>query len=403
MRRYSEGAVLLLCLASVCHAAADRVVLIKVDGLPADFRERFTAGDYSRLPNIQKVFEQQGTWFDNFYVRGLSLSASSWSMLDTGRHLEIHGNVEFDRYTLRPYDYLNFFPFYLGYARKRRVDMPGVELLDSLGVPLLSDRFPSPARLQTAQMLQRGVNWASFANTLKRAFGDPSPKQVFDEWQTGLSWSASFARQRQKEVMDGLRNPALRYLDYFATEYDHSAHLNADRISLLRELTDLDEFVGRVAEGIALSPYPQSTILVLVSDHGMNGYEGVYSQGYNLVDWFASAAGGGHHALTNRHPLAEFTLKGLDPLVAQVITPSSAPGYLQGQSDLYPTVTLDLDGNERASIGLRNNTFNKLHILLDQLTRKSLRGEVRAAALKAFFRIRDTARPDTSMNPPHDP
>jgi hypothetical protein len=66
----------------------------------------------------------------NYYSRGLSLSAPSWSILDTGRHLEIRGNSEYDRYTLRPYDYLNFFPFYVGYARNRRVDMPGVEVLD---------------------------------------------------------------------------------------------------------------------------------------------------------------------------------------------------------------------------------------------------------------------------------
>ena len=40
----------------------------------------------------------------------------------------------FDRYALRVEDYLNFFPFYLGYALSRRVDMPGVELLDEQAV-----------------------------------------------------------------------------------------------------------------------------------------------------------------------------------------------------------------------------------------------------------------------------
>src|SRR5262249_8101022 len=87
-----------------------------------------------------------GTWVENFYVRGLSLSAPSWSLLDTGRRLELRGNVEYDRYTLRPYDYLNFFPAYVDTARSRRVDMPGVELLDELGIPLLVDRFRYPDR-----------------------------------------------------------------------------------------------------------------------------------------------------------------------------------------------------------------------------------------------------------------
>jgi hypothetical protein len=53
-------------------------------------------------------------------------------LLDTGQHLQIRGNAEFDRYTNHVYDYLNFFPFYLGYALSHRVDMPGVEVLDEL-------------------------------------------------------------------------------------------------------------------------------------------------------------------------------------------------------------------------------------------------------------------------------
>jgi hypothetical protein len=53
---------------------------------------------------------------------------------------------------------------------------------------------------------------------------------------------------------------------------------------------------------------------------------------------------------------------------------------------------LDLDGNERASIGLRNNTLNRLHVLLDQLIRKKVNGPVRAAAVTAFFETLDTVR-----------
>ena len=69
-------------------------MILKVDGLPDDLLERYvkeTGGPgrdgHSRLPWIQHVFAQNGVWMDNFYVRGLSLSAPSWSLLDTGRHL----------------------------------------------------------------------------------------------------------------------------------------------------------------------------------------------------------------------------------------------------------------------------------------------------------------------------
>jgi hypothetical protein len=118
----------------------------------------------------------------------------------------------------------------------------------------------------------------------------------------------------------------------------------------------------------------------------------VYSQGYNLVDWFNSAAGGGHHVITDRHPLTEFKLKGLDPFVSEVITPSRESAYLNSQSSEYPTVVLDVDGNERANIGLRENSLNVVHILLSQLTQKRLVGTVRAAAINALFEVLDRNR-----------
>src|SRR5258708_167967 len=55
---------------------------------------------------------------------------------------------------------------------------------------------------------------------------------------------------------------------------------------------------------------------------------------------------------------------------------------------------LDLDGNERANIGLRNNTFNVVQILLDQLIQKRLPGPVRNAALSALFSTLDKIRND---------
>ena len=97
------------------NAKVDRVVIIKVDGLPEGLVEHYAdeaatgaRSGRSRLPWIDHVFAQNGVWMENFYVRGMSLSAPSWSELDTGRHLEVRGNAEYDRYTLRVFDYLNF-------------------------------------------------------------------------------------------------------------------------------------------------------------------------------------------------------------------------------------------------------------------------------------------------------
>ena len=359
-----------------CFAKVNRIVILKVDGLPDELVEKYVrepggAGKEgrSRLPWFDQVFRKNGVWMANYYSRGLSLSAPSWSILDTGQHLVIRGNSESDRYTLRPYDYLNFFPFYLGYARNKRMDMPGVEILDEQGVPLLIDRFPPDQRFQGFQLYQRGVSWTRLRDSMGRAFGKPA-KELFDEWQTGLSLGSSIYVQTERELIANLANPRIRYLDYFTGEYDHTAHLSNDPIAQFHTVSQIDALIGRIWTAIGKNPLADTTVLVLVSDHGMNTAEDVYSQGYNLVDWFNSSAGGGQHVLTNRHPSTEFKLKGLDPFVSEVITPSSESTYLAGQGSSYPTVVLDLDGNERASIGLRNNTLNTLQVLLDQILNK---------------------------------
>jgi hypothetical protein len=133
--RFARPAVALFLFAGSLAAQVQRAVILKLDGVPEDVLEPELqrvdpATHKSVLPWMDHVFVQGGTRVANFYVRAISLSAPSWSLLDTGRHLQIHGNVEFDRYTFHAYDYLNFFPFYLGYALNRQVDMPGVEVLD---------------------------------------------------------------------------------------------------------------------------------------------------------------------------------------------------------------------------------------------------------------------------------
>src|SRR2546423_15700817 len=141
---FAQVLLLLLCAATASFAQSKRLVVIKCDGLPYDVVDHFVKqhdpqSGKSMLPWIDYIFYQRGARLSNFYVRGMSLSAPSWSLLETGQHLQIKGNVEFDRYTLQTYDYLNFVPFYVEATAGRRVDMQGVEVLDSIGVPMLPD------------------------------------------------------------------------------------------------------------------------------------------------------------------------------------------------------------------------------------------------------------------------
>jgi Type I phosphodiesterase / nucleotide pyrophosphatase len=381
------------------HAAAqvERVVVVKADGLsPALIEQYLNRPEDPRtpVPWMAYIFAQHGVWFENFYSRGLSLSAPSWSILDTGRHLEIRGNVEYDRYTLNAFDYLNVFPAYFARGTAHQMDMAGVELLDEHHIPLLIDRFPYGAWYQNAQLLQRSVNWDSMQGALKRTFSAKSVRDVVDEWQVGWQFAASWSRENEERLVADLNNPKIQYLEFFSGGFDHVAHLTNDRVSQMHEVQLVDELVGRLWTAIRKSSLADSTGLVLVSDHGMTTGPDIISQGYNLVDWFTRRAGGAQNVLTNRHPLEEFKIKGMNIFVDKVVTPASESSYLAGTGDQYPTVMLDLDGNERASVGLRSNAFNRLHLLLDQLLRKGVTGPVRAAAVAAFFEALAVVRTD---------
>jgi hypothetical protein len=380
---------------SFLDGQAKRLVLVKVDGLPADRMERLVkevdpVTGRSVLPWMHYIFLERGAWVQNFYVRGISLSAPSWSMLDTGQHLTIRANAEFDRFIPRVYDYLNFFPFYVGYARLQRADMPGVEVLDQFGVPLLLDEFPPDARHESMQLFQRGVEWNTLKDSLKHQLARPA-RELINDWATGLEMAPGIDRQQEKELIADLANPNIQYLDYYLGDYDHTAHLTNDDPSQLAVIKHLDVRLGQIWNAIQASPLAAETVLAVVSDHGMNSTPGAYSQGYNLVKLFNSAAGGGHHVVTVRYPLTEYKLGGLDPFVSWVVTPSQQATYLHDQND-YPTALLDPDGNERASVQLRNSDLNAIHILLLQLKRKELPAAQRSAARKAVLQIVDANR-----------
>jgi hypothetical protein len=384
-------------------AQVKRVVVVKIDGLPADLVDRFVQErdprtGKSQLPWFDQVFYRNGTRVANFYVRGMSLSVPSWSLLDTGQHLNIRGNVEFDRYTLHSYDYLNFIPFYLNNALERRIDMPGAEVLDEIGVPLLIDAFGNDERYQSFQLLQRAVRWTTLQNGLKNRVAGLGPREFLDEWTTGFDTRSIVAHQLERELIERLNNPHIRYLDLYTSEFDHAAHHNRDRETHLRSLKDLDATIGRIWTAIQNSKEAAETAMVVVSDHGFNSDEKTYSQGFNLVKLLGSREGGGHHVITKRRLMLDYSIKGVNPLVPLITTTTDGTYYLKGQSTDYPTALFDFDGNERAAIQLRDSDLNLLHILFQQLQRKDLDESVRRAATATFFATIDRRRPEWKRN-----
>jgi hypothetical protein len=387
---------LILLAHSSAYGQAKRLVVLKVDGLQPDILDRFVRESSpvtgkSLLPWVEHVFYERGARLKNFYVRGMSLSGPSWSMIDTGQHLQIKGNVEYDRLTLHTYDYLNFLPFYISNIGQRRVDMPGAETLDEAGIPLLVDAYAQDERFMSLQLYQRGMRWGTLQRGMQNRFLK-SPRELLDEWTTGFETRSTFFDQLERELIERLNNPRFRYLDLYLSDFDHAAHHNRDSESHLYALQSLDAVVGRVWAAIQKTPEAADTALVMVSDHGVNTDERVYSQGYNLVKLLGSREGGGHHVITKRRLLLDYSIKGFYPLVPLITTTTPDTYYLKGQSTAYPTALLDFDGNERASIHLRASDLNVLHILLQQLQRKDLPDDERRALSEAFFKTLDRRR-----------
>jgi hypothetical protein len=369
-----------------------RLVVIKIDGLPGYYvdrwvKERDPETGKSMLPWFDEVFYKNGTRVPNFYTRGMSLSGPSWGQLDTGQHLQIKGNVEYDRFTLHPYDYLNFFPYYLDYSRSKRVDMPAAEVMDELKVPLLADAFPFDKKYTSLQLYQRGNDWALLGAGFLKLF-PPTPDDLIDEWTLGLNIRGMTVDQTLRDITGKVgRRPEIDYFDYYDTSFDHISHHNNDDASRFAELKKLDLVIGKIWVAIQASPRADETALVLVSDHGFNSMANVNSQGFNLVKLLNSRAGGGHHVITKRRLMLDYSLKGIYPLTPLIRTPSKESFYLDGQSDKYPTALLDFDGNERSSLHLRNSDVNVIQILLQQLKANRLSPDVKAAAADALFEV----------------
>lgn len=390
-------AFLFISHTSISAQDVKRIVIIKVDGLPGDYVDRFVKErdaktGKSMLPWFEEVFYKNGTRAANFYVRGMSLSAPSWSTLDTGQHLQIKGNVEYDRLTLHPYDYLNFIPYYFGYGMKKRVDMPGVEVLDQLKIPLLCDAFDYQNRYTSQQLYQRGNQWEVIASGFVNLF----PKNIndlTDEWTLGFDFHALTVNQNERDITGKLiKNPEINYFDYYSPTFDHVSHSNNDTATRFAALKDLDGTIGRIWTAIQKSSRADETALFLVSDHGFTSDEKTYSQGFNIVKMLGSAEGGGHHAITKRRLMLDYSIKGVNPFVPLITTESKNSYYLKNQSKDYPTALVDFDGNERSAIHFRDNDLNVLQILMQQIQDKTVSPPLKNAAVNSIFDILERRR-----------
>ncbi len=374
-----------------------RVVIVKVDGLSADYLDKYVRQKDEKtgksvLPWFDEIFYKNGTRLSNFYTRGMSLSASSWSLLDTGQNLRIKGNVEYNRIIPQSFYYLNFIPYYVDYGMKKRVDMPGMEVLDQLEVPILSDAFPYERRYTSFQLLQRGTDWGVFASGFLNLFPKNSADFI-DEWTIGFDFHNTTFNQQERDIIKKIEShPEIEYFDYFTPDFDHVAHLDKSPEAHFTVLQKLDRSLGRFWVAIEKSKNRDETALILVSDHGINTNEKVYSQGFNIIKFLQSRAGGGHHVATKQQLMRKYSIKGLNPFVSIISNESKESFYLAKQAKSYPTIKIDFDGNERASLHLRDSDLNILQMIFQELQKRKISKENEKALKNAFFKILNRRR-----------
>ena len=77
--------------------------------------------------------------------------------------------------------------------------MRAVEVLDSLGLPMLSDAYPHNQRYITYSIFLRNPRYSTLQNSLQNKF-KKSPKELFDEWTMGFELRSAITEQLIKEL-----------------------------------------------------------------------------------------------------------------------------------------------------------------------------------------------------------
>lgn len=396
--------VVVLCLAPAgvaraqTESAPTRLVILKFDGLPPGAVDRYVhkldpRTGKSVLPWIERLFYADGVRFENFYSRGASLSEPSWAILDTGQHGIIKGNFEVDRNTGSVGYYLDFVSYYYAAAKSRRVYPQSVESLDAARTPLLSDAFRFEERETGLQLNRRGTKFYDFLKIGLQPLSGPVSERLGD-LVVGVDFHRAFDVTTREAFLKSVRDPAIRYADYYGPNVDEVIHDDNSEESIVAALRDTDRIVGQTFAAIAESGAADRTLLVVVSDHGLTYDEGgQYSQGVDLLSYLTKREFGANTVISHDGPLAKYTLKGsvFNPWIGDsVVTPSPSP-FLPKRAGRV-TCALDYDGNERAQLQLRSADLNRLELLVDALRRGSLDAPRRAAVTSAALTILDAHR-----------
>ena len=121
--------------------------------------------------------------------------------------------------------------------------MPATEVIDSVGLHLLIDAYDNYERLPASQLYGRGLRLMTVERAGQAKF-IKNPIALAEDFVVGLDLRSAVFDQYERELIQKLNDPRVRYLDLYDTSFDHLAHHNNDRESHLEVLRELDRFFG---------------------------------------------------------------------------------------------------------------------------------------------------------------
>lgn len=386
-----------------------RLVQIKVDGLspllvdallhpddpeklarlpdPEGFRRaialwRLYAGREDLLPNFRRYFYQQGVRAQNMFAATMTLSAASWSIIDTGQPSVLKKHMVFSRQNGYLRSHLDGFRDTLEIIFRDAHKTSALWHLDQAGVSLLLDAFNPLRTYVTPQLLYRqrpapyltdlGKTWLSGGEKFSR------PHKVLGQHLGRRATSMDKPDFGEEYAADHLADMILardftgaEQYDYLSTIFygiDHQQHVDPNPENLVFRLMRLDRRLGRVFAAIEKSQRREETVLVLVSDHGSEYEPGKINLSFPLTKALRDPLLGGHTVSTvmaeNAARAITTSIPGVDfPRVYESLFSPYGKRRHGGEDD-YVTAFVDNFGNARAEIHLRNNDLNRLHLLL---------------------------------------
>ena len=418
-----------LVLGAALLAVSDRprLVLIKVDGLPPDLlatlsvpeREDYWqrlayAPDLRRavrfyqeqtgrsilLPNIRHYFFQDGVYVENFYSETLTLSPSSWALIDTGQPSVIKGHGTFSRDTCYLRYYLDGFRDTLDAIRHGESKSAALWNLDQVGVSLMSDGFDPDRAWSGPQIYRRTANRAVILESGRRWL-DNNESSVpglvqshLSRLVTGMDYTefiqeiSGIFTARKILQKDLLGEEKYDYLCPVFTLLDHQQHVDPHPENLIHWSVKLDREVGRIFAAIERSSRKSRTIVAMVSDHGSEIQPGKTAFSFPITKAFRQPLFGNHTVKTllaeNAWSAVSVPVTGLD--FPRIYEGNGSPyGENAGGEKEYTTCFIDNFGNGRSAVNLRNDDLNRLHLLLLEIKRSQPDSE-RWHQLKSMFR-----------------